>query len=78
MQKFLCYGRLVFGPDAWSLVVTLLLITVPSVIFCTHVVRNLIPELSPPYGGYVILVAAVALTLYVSAFKPLNAVFGVC
>ncbi|KAJ0096925.1 hypothetical protein Patl1_27659 [Pistacia atlantica] len=65
LQKFLCNGRLVFGPDAKSLLVTLLLILVPVVIFCTNVARNLVHEVSAYNAGYAILVVAILLTVYV-------------
>ncbi|KAI9165385.1 hypothetical protein LWI28_013166 [Acer negundo] len=54
---FICNGRLVFGPDAKSLVVTLLLIIVPVIVFCTHVARNLLHEVSEYNAGYAILLA---------------------
>ncbi|XP_031282705.1 protein S-acyltransferase 8-like [Pistacia vera] len=44
-NKFLCNGRLVFGPMQ-SPAGTLLLILVPVVIFCTNVARNLVHEVS--------------------------------
>ncbi|GKV25228.1 hypothetical protein SLEP1_g34696 [Rubroshorea leprosula] len=62
---FIFNGRLVFGPDARSLIVTLSLIIVPIVIFCTNVARNLLHELSANIEGYAILVVAVVLTIYV-------------
>ncbi|KAJ0039475.1 hypothetical protein Pint_27043 [Pistacia integerrima] len=64
-EKFLCNGRLVFGPDAKSLLVTLLLILVPVVIFCTNVARNLVHEVSAYNAGYAILVVAILVTVYV-------------
>ncbi|KAJ0039477.1 hypothetical protein Pint_27041 [Pistacia integerrima] len=64
-SKFLCNGRLVFGPDAKSLLVTLLLILVPVVIFCTNVARNLVHEVSAYNAGYAILVVAILVTVYV-------------
>lgn len=72
MQKFLCNGRLVFGPDAKLLIVTLLLILVPVVIFCTSVARDLIHEVAAYNAGYAILVVAILLTVYVSSSLSLN------
>lgn len=65
VQKFLFGGRLIFGPDAKSLVVTLLLILVPVVLFCTLVASNLLDEI--PDGGSAILVVAIVFTIYVSS-----------
>lgn len=65
VQIFLFGGRLIFGPDAKSLVVTLLLILVPVVLFCTLVARNLLDEI--PDGGSVILVVTIVFTIYVSS-----------
>ncbi|RVX21311.1 Protein S-acyltransferase 8 [Vitis vinifera] len=62
-DKFLFGGRLIFGPDAKSLVVTLLLILVPVVLFCTLVASNLLDEI--PDGGSAILVVAIVFTIYV-------------
>ncbi|KAK4840560.1 hypothetical protein QYF36_012204 [Acer negundo] len=62
---FICNGRLVFGPDAKSLVVTLLLIIVPVIVFCTHVARNLLHEVSEYNAGYAILLVAILLTVFV-------------
>ncbi|RYR06478.1 hypothetical protein Ahy_B05g073814 isoform A [Arachis hypogaea] len=65
MQKFFCGGRLIFGPDARSLLVTLLLIIGPVVLFCVFVARHLRHEF-PSYDiGYAILVLAVLFNIYV-------------
>ncbi|KAF3445481.1 hypothetical protein FNV43_RR10657 [Rhamnella rubrinervis] len=64
-NKFILGGRLVFGPDARSLLVTLLLIIVPVIIFCVFVARHLRDEFSPDHSGYAILVVAIVFTIYV-------------
>lgn len=64
-NKFILGGRLVFGPDARSLLVTLLLIIVPVIIFCSFVARHLRHEFSPVNSGYAILVVAIVFTIYV-------------
>ncbi|TKY51439.1 S-acyltransferase 8 [Spatholobus suberectus] len=64
-NKFICGGRLVFGPDARSLLVTLLLIIVPVIIFCVCVARHLRHEFSSYYSGYAILAGAILFTIHV-------------
>ncbi|KAK0575469.1 hypothetical protein LWI29_001130 [Acer saccharum] len=64
-NKFILGGRLIFGPDARSLLVTLLLIIVPVIIFCVFVARHLRYEFSPHNAGYAILVVAIVFTIYV-------------
>ncbi|XP_011021974.1 PREDICTED: protein S-acyltransferase 8-like isoform X2 [Populus euphratica] len=62
---FFFKGRLMFGPDARSLVITFLLIVVPIVIFCTNVARNLLHEFPTHNAVYVILVVTILFTIYV-------------
>lgn len=66
MQKFLLGGRLIFGPDAKSLIITFTLILVPVVLFCVFVARNLVLELQRESAGYAILVITIVFTIYVS------------
>lgn len=64
-NKFFLGGRLIFGPDARSLLVTLLLIVVPVIIFCVFVARHLRHEFSPHNAGYAVLVVAILFTIHV-------------
>ena len=73
MQIFFFKGRLMFGPDAGSLVITLLLIVVPIVIFCTTVARNLLHEFPTYNPAYVILVVTILYTIYVSPADSFSA-----
>ncbi|KAK9117628.1 hypothetical protein Sjap_016575 [Stephania japonica] len=60
---FLLQGRLIFGPDARSLLLTIFLIAVPVAIFCIFVARKLMDDFSH-HLGILIMVIAVAFTLY--------------
>ncbi|KAL9241467.1 hypothetical protein vseg_015577 [Gypsophila vaccaria] len=64
-NKFLCNGRLIFGPDAKYLVLSVLMLLVPSAIFCTFVARNLLHRFSSYNAGYAVLVVAIVFTVYV-------------
>ncbi|KAK9943778.1 hypothetical protein M0R45_009375 [Rubus argutus] len=64
-NKFILGGRLIFGPDARSLLVTLLLIIAPVIIFCIFVAWHLRHEFSSYNAGYAILVVAIVFTIYV-------------
>ncbi|XP_068323988.1 protein S-acyltransferase 8 [Pyrus communis] len=64
-NKFILGGRLIFGPDARSLLVTLLLIIAPVIIFCVFVAWHLRHEFPSYNAGYAILVVAIVFTLYV-------------
>ena len=67
LQIFFLSGRLIFGPDARSLLVTLLLLIAPVVIFCVFVARHLRHHFSSYNAGYAIIVAAIVFTIHVSS-----------
>lgn len=64
-NKFLFSGRLIFGPDVRSLLMTILLLIVPAVIFCVFVARHLLHKFSNYNSGIAITVMTVISTLYV-------------
>ncbi|XP_008785852.2 protein S-acyltransferase 8-like [Phoenix dactylifera] len=62
---FIFRGRLIFGPDARSLFITISLIVVPVVIFCVFVGRHLLHKFHPYNAGYAVLVVAIAFTIHI-------------
>ncbi|KAL8166872.1 hypothetical protein V2J09_008371 [Rumex salicifolius] len=71
-NNFLCCGRLIFGPDARSLLVTILLICVPVAIFCVFVAWHLRHHFATRNAGYAIMVVAVVFTIHVLALLLLT------
>ncbi|KAJ7567236.1 hypothetical protein O6H91_02G138000 [Diphasiastrum complanatum] len=63
-EKFLFCGRLIFGPDVRSLVVTLFLIIVPVAIFSGFVARHFIHKFSH-HAGVAVLAVGVVYTVFV-------------
>ncbi|PON77217.1 Zinc finger, DHHC-type, palmitoyltransferase [Parasponia andersonii] len=59
---FLCGGRLIFGPDARSIALTLFLISAPVAVFCVFVARKLFDDF-PNHWGISIMVAVIALAV---------------
>ncbi|CAL9048717.1 unnamed protein product [Musa banksii] len=64
-NKFLLGGRLISGPDARSLFITVSLIVVPVVIFCVFVARNLLHKFPAYNSGCAVLIVAIAFTIHV-------------
>ncbi|CAF2085124.1 hypothetical protein BRARA_F01650 [Brassica rapa] len=55
-------GRLVFGPDARSILITIFLITAPVIIFCVFVGRKFVDDF-PHHRGVSVLAVAIGLNL---------------
>lgn len=74
LQVFFFGGRLVFGPDARSILITIFLITAPVIIFCVFVGRKFIDDF-PHHRGVSVLAVAIGLNLVVSltTFVPSSA-----
>jgi palmitoyltransferase ZDHHC9/14/18 len=64
-NKFFLGGRLIFGPDARSLLGTLILIILPVIVFCICVGRHLRHKFPSYNAGYVIIVVAIVFTIFV-------------
>ncbi|KAF2288424.1 hypothetical protein GH714_007346 [Hevea brasiliensis] len=64
-SNIFCFGgRLIFGPDARSLFLTVFLIVTPVILFCAFVSHELISEFQPHFGNFVVVVCAI-FTAYV-------------
>ncbi|XP_057767388.1 probable protein S-acyltransferase 4 [Salvia miltiorrhiza] len=65
-NRFFFGGRLVFGPDVSSLLLSALLIAAPALAFCVKVVfiiRDRVKEDKPAISWYPVLIVALALTI---------------
>lgn len=63
-NRFFCGGRLIFGPDARSLLLTVSMIVVPVILFCAFVSQRLIDEFNHHFGNLIVGIS-VALTVYI-------------
>lgn len=63
-NRFCCGGRLIFGPDARSLLLTVFLIVTPVILFCTFVSQRLFHEFDDHVGIIIVAISAV-FTLYI-------------
>ncbi|XP_051138894.1 probable protein S-acyltransferase 1 isoform X1 [Andrographis paniculata] len=61
-NKFICGGRLIFGPDGGSVVLSTFLIGVPAVTFCISMLLR-IPKVDELYGRIVLIVGVVLTVL---------------
>lgn len=66
-QKFICGGRIVFGPDATSLFLTSILIGAPAITFCIKMVLRI--KIDDPHFSYPILLGGLLLTVLVSVYS---------
>lgn len=71
VQRFFLCGRLIFGPDVRSLVVTVFLIVVPVAVFCALVAWRWYHH-DHKSGALPILIAACVFTAIVSCFPSLE------
>ena len=67
LQRFALRGRLIFGPDARSLYLTIGLIVVPVILFCSLVSQSLV-KFFPDNIGRLLVAFPAVFTFYVSFF----------
>ncbi|XP_050371794.1 probable protein S-acyltransferase 7 [Argentina anserina] len=71
-NRFFFGGRLIFGPDAKSLILTMLLIVVPVILFCAFVTSGLV-HVFPHRIGNCIVAIAVVFAVYVVSLLLITA-----
>lgn len=59
LQRFYLGGRLVFGPDVRSLLLTLTLILTPVILFWVFIAPSIVEELGAFFGSIVLVLSAV-------------------
>lgn len=70
LQVFALRGRLIFGPDAGSLYLTISLIVFPVILFCSLVSQSLV-NYFPDNIGLILVAIPAVFTVYVSFFVVL-------
>ncbi|XVE92714.1 hypothetical protein REPUB_Repub01dG0123400 [Reevesia pubescens] len=63
LRRFCLGGRLIFGPDARSIFLTISLIVIPVILFCAFVSQRLIHEFDHQLGNLIVAIL-ILLTLY--------------
>ncbi|CAI7795544.1 unnamed protein product [Closterium sp. NIES-54] len=63
-NRFLCWGRFIFGPDVRSLVISFVLILVPGTLFCIFVAAPYAGKLP---GGIAVLPVSICFVIWVRA-----------
>jgi hypothetical protein len=74
LQRFALRGRLIFGPDARSLYLTIGLIVVPVILFCSLVSQSLV-KFFPDNIGRLLVAFPAVFTFYVSFFSNFFMIF---
>ena len=74
MQRFFLGGRLIFGPDVRSMIITIFLIVIPVLLFAVFVSQKLVNEFTNELGNLIIIIAVV-FAAYVSFFSLISTSF---
>lgn len=71
LQIFLFSGRFIFGPDARSVALSILLIVAPITVFCVFVARKLMDDYPNHWGITIMAIPAIG-ALYVSSLLAVS------